>query len=335
MVTIVEIAAISKCSVSTVSKALNNYSDVSEKTRKRIAKIAHELGYVPNSSAQSLVTRKSNTIGIVFDIEIGLKHFVFSEILDQFRNSIEGKGYDLLLLSNNARYGLDYLDHSRYKQVDGVLIVASGRNQKAIQRMREANIRILFIDPPFLVNNSIRSDSYQGIQKACNYLYHLGHRKIAFIQGDNENYIGRERMKAYLEFVEDHELEPMWLPTIHNIRYSQEEGYQTMQAIFEAYGLPDAVCVASDTMAIGAIRCMQNNGYHVPNDISIVGFDNSVICDFVEPKLTSVKQDFQAIGRLACEKLVEMIEKDITEFEPIKLDTSIVVRSSCKSRIPK
>jgi LacI family transcriptional regulator len=332
MVTIVKIAKLSNCSVSTVSKALNNYPDVSEKTRKRIMKIAAEAGYIPNATAQSLVRKKSNTIGVVYELDSGLQNPFFSEVLDAFRSLIETKGYDILLLSNHTRRGLDYVDHSRFKQVDGVLIIAGGRNLDAIDRMKENHLPVLTLDPPFKYPNSIYSDSYQAIQKSCKYLYQLGHRKIAFIQGDLYTFIGQQRYQSYVDFMTLHELDPIVVEHVTNVYYSIDEGYQTMQAIFEKHGLPEAVCASSDLMALGAMRFLKSNGFKIPDDISIIGFDNLNFCEIVEPRLTTVKQDYHLIGKIAGESLTDMIENKKLDIDPIIIETSIVIRDSCKKK---
>jgi LacI family transcriptional regulator len=333
MVTIIEIAKLSGCSISTVSKALNNYSDVSEKTRERIIRIAKEAGYVPNATAQSLVRRKSNTIGVIYQLKRGFKNLFFAEILDSFRAAIEQKGYDTLLLSNQSKSGSDVIDRSRFKQVDGLLVFAAGRNVNDFIEMSEINLPILTLDPPALSENTIYSDSYAAIQKACRYLYRLGHRKIAFIQGDLDLLVGKKRFEGYLDFMKENELEPIYSLKTKNKTFSIDEGYQTMHAIFEENGLPEAVCASSDLMALGAIKYLKTNGFHVPKDISIIGFDNMHFCDILEPRLTSIKQDYQHIGTLAGNVLTDMIDKKKRTIEPIRIETSIVVRDSCMRRI--
>lgn len=333
MITIVKIAKLSGFSVSTVSKALNDYPDISEKTRQKILKVCKEQGYIPNSSAQNLVTKRSNTIGVVYEIEQGLKNLFFAEILDSFRENVEANGFDILLLSNKDRRGLDYVDHSRFKQVDAILIIAGGRNMQAIDRIKSAKIPMLTLDPPVIMNNSIYSDSYDAIKSSCNYLYQLGHKRIAFIQGNYlETLIGKRRHKAYMDFMAEKDLEPLWIPEINNISYAVNDGFRTMQAIFEKYGLPDAVCASSDLMAIGAIDFIKSNGFNVPNDVSVIGFDNIQFCDLTTPKLTTIKQDYKKIGSLAASLLLKMIETKELDIEPILIPTSIVVRESCRKK---
>jgi LacI family transcriptional regulator len=333
MVTIVKIAKLSGFSISTVSKALNDYPDISAKTKQKIIKISRELGYIPNASAQNLVTKRSNTIGVVYEIEQGLKNLFFSEFLNSFREIIEQKNFDILLLSNKDRKGLDYVDHSRFKQVDAILIVAGGRNLEALERIKSNHLPMLTLDPPVYMNNSIYSDSYEAIKQSCNYLYQLGHRRIAFVQGNyRETFIGKNRFDGYIDFMKEKNLDPIWIPEINNISYSIDEGYMTMQAIFETHGLPEALCVSSDLMAFGAIKFLKDNGFKVPEDVSVIGFDNLQFCDLTEPRLTTIKQDYKTIGRLAAEMLVDMIETKSLEKDSIMIPTSIVIRESCKKK---
>ncbi len=332
MVTIDEIAKLSKVSISTVSKALNGYTEISEKTRKRIIDIADELGYMPNATAQSLVRKRSNTVGVVYEVQYGLKNLFFSSVLEAFRKNIESKGYDILLLSHNTDSGLDYLRHCQSKNVDAVLVVSGGDNIEAIHKLYQSQLAVLTLDPTEKGPNSIFSDSYHSIKRSCKYLYDLGHKRIAFINGSYTNFIGRERLRAYLDFIHEKGLEPLYLAERSNEKYSYEEGYMTMKMIFEEFGLPEAVCSVSDLMAIGAINYLNNHGFSVPGDVSVIGFDDLQVCEIVTPKLTTIRQDYEAFGELACETLLGMIEGKVRKIDPIIVDTEIIVRDSCRKR---
>jgi LacI family transcriptional regulator len=332
MVTIDEIAKLSKVSVSTVSKALNGYTEISEKTRNRVIEIADQLGYMPNATAQSLVRKRSNTIGVVYEVEYGLKNLFFSGVLEAFRKNVESNGYDILLLSHNTDSGLDYLRHCQSKNVDAVLVVSGGDNHESITKLCQSNLAVLTLDPHEKSSNSIYSDSYVSIRRSCKYLYELGHKKIAFINGSYTNFIGRERLRAYLDFMHEKGLEPMYLPDRSNESYSYEEGHHTMKLIFETYGLPEAVCSVSDLMAVGAINYLNTHGFSVPHDVSVIGFDDLQVCEIVTPKLTTVRQNYEAFGELACQTLMGMIEGKVRTIDPIVVDTEIVVRDSCKKR---
>lgn len=332
MVTIDEIAKLSKVSISTVSKALNGYTEISEQTRKRVTAIAEELGYMPNATAQSLVRKRSNTIGVVYEVEYGLKNLFFSGVLEAFRKVVESRGYDILLLSHNTESGLDYLKHCNSKNVDAVLVVSGGDNQEAIRKLYQSQLAVLTLDPHEKGPNSIFSDSYHSIKRSCKYLFDLGHKRIAFINGSYTNFIGRERLRAYLDFMHEKGLEPLYLPEKSNESYSYEEGHQTMKMIFETYGLPEAVCSVSDLMAIGAINYLNTHGFSVPDDVSVIGFDDLHVCEIVTPKLTTVRQNYEAFGQYACDTLLGMMDGKVRTIDPIVVDTEIIVRDSCKKR---
>lgn len=330
MVTIDEIAKISQVSTSTVSKALNGYTEISEKTRQRVVEVAERLGYTPNATAQSLVRKRSNTIGIVYEVEYGLKNLFFTTILESFRRYVESRGYDILLLSHNTDSGLDYLRHCNSKNVDAVLVVSGGDKLEALKKLYQSNLAVLTLDPKVEGKNTIYSNSYKSIKKSCKYLHDLGHRKIAFINGSYTNFIGQERLRGYLDFMKEKNLDPIYMADLSNESYTFSDGYRTMKALFETYGQPEAVCASSDLMAIGAITYLQNHGFHVPDDISVIGFDDLQVCEIVSPPLTTIRQDYEEIGSRACEVLLSMINDKIRDVEPIEIDTTIIVRESCK-----
>jgi LacI family transcriptional regulator len=216
--------------------------------------------------------------------------------------------------------------------VDAVLVVSGGDNHESITKLCQSNLAVLTLDPHEKSSNSIYSDSYVSIRRSCKYLYDLGHKKIAFINGSYTNFIGRERLRAYLDFMHEKGLEPMYLPDRSNESYSYEEGHHTMKLIFETYGLPEAVCSVSDLMAVGAINYLNTHGFSVPHDVSVIGFDDLQVCEIVTPKLTTVRQNYEAFGELACQTLMGMIEGKVRTIDPIVVDTEIVVRDSCKKR---
>ena len=330
MVTISEIARRAGVSISTVSKSLNGYSEISEETRNKVKQVAEQLGYTPNASAQSLVLKRTNTLGVVYEVEHGLKNLFFAAVLESFRKYVQSKGYDILLLSNNTESKLDYLKHCYSKNVDGVLVVSTGSSYDAVKKLFDSNLAVLSLDPEEAIPNSIYSDSYNSIRKSCNYLYELGHRKIAFVNGSYTNFIGEERLRGYLDFMREKGLEPLYIKEKSNESYSYHGGYQTMKELFERYGLPDAVCTVSDLMAMGAIQFLHNHGYNVPEDVSVIGFDDLDICEICTPQLTTLRQDYEYIGTKAGSVLIDMLDNKNRKLDPIVVDTKIIVRDSCK-----
>ncbi len=332
MITIKKIAQLSECSISTVSKALNDYEDISLSTKKKIINIAKSNGYIPNSTAQSLVRQKSNTIGVVYEINEGLKSMFFTLVLNAFRDNMEIAGYDLLLLSNHSSKGHDYLQQSQFKQVDGILLIAAGRNIKAIHNLDGFHIPTVFIDPPIQTIHQLSSDFHQGIDEACTYLSQLGHCKIGFIQGDTSNLIENERLQGYIKSMQTNKLELFYIDNIQNVYFNQSEGFETARLLFQKFGLLDAIIASSDLLAIGAMEFYIKSGYNIPDDISIIGFDNLSICEIVRPKLTSISQDYKKIGEEASKMLLGLIEGNNIVSDSVTVKTKLVIRDSTKRK---
>jgi len=270
MVTRGEIAKAAGVSVSTVSKSLNGYQEISEKTRQKVKDVADKLGYTPNAAAQSLVLKKANTLGVVYEVEHGLKNLFFAAVLEAFRRYVQSKGYDILFLSNNTESKFDYLKHCQSKNVDGVLVMSTDESYDSVRKLVDSKLAVITLDPRDSTDNSIYSDSYHSIIKSTRYLYELGHRKIAFINGSYSNFVGQERLKGYLHFMQEKGLEPIYLKDHSNESYTFHEGYQTMKLLLENYGLPDAVCTVSDLMTMGAISYLNDHGYDELDKFSVI-----------------------------------------------------------------
>ena len=164
-------------------------------------------------------------------------------------------------------------------------------------------------------------------------MYDIGHKKIAFIQGDKGNFIGKSRLQGYLDFIKDHNLEEIYCKDIINISYSFDDGLKTMQCIYDNFGLPEAIVSSSDLMAIGAMKYIQQIGYKVPEDVSIIGFDDLQLCEIVTPKLSSIRQDYELIGKKSCELLIEKMNKKAIKLKPFVVDTQLILRESVRKRI--
>jgi len=333
MITLEKIADQANVSVSTVSKALSGHKAISQKTKDRIRQIADELGYTPNANAQSLVNKRANTIGVVYEVEFGLRNLFFSAVLEEFRRNAQLNGYDILLLSNNNEKNIDYFRHCQSKNVDGVLIVSIGSAPiEAINKLTQSSMAVITLDPLHSGLNTIYSDSYAGIQKSCQHLYDLGHRKIAYVNGSYTNLIGQQRLNGYLDFMKAHKLKPIYDEKQSNESYTFSEGYQTMKYLLTEFGLPDAVVCASDLMAMGTITLLQKRGYKIPDDVSVVGFDNLSVCEISTPRLTTIAQDYEGIGKKAWDLMIHMLNTDDRKKEPIIVDTQLVVRESTTTR---
>lgn len=329
MVTIKDISKVSGFSITTVSKALNNYTDISQGTKNKILKLCDEMGYVPNLSARSLVSKKSYTVGIIFDeiTGVGLQHPLFSKILESFKSRIEAAGYDIMFLSNNMGTGSgSYLEHTKRKQVEGVLILCSDFESEEIKRLYASSIPVSVIDFSYAGVSNITSNNKRGVRQAVKHLYNLGHTKIAHIYGALDLDIGRRR-KEYFEGVMKElglEVKPEYL--VSGDYFSKEDGYTAMNHILELEDKPTAIFCASDMIAIGAMQAIKEVELRVPEDFSIVGFDGIDLGQLLSPRLTTIRQDTVKMGQISAQQILLMInDKTHRQLkETITCDTLLI-----------
>lgn len=335
MTTIYDISKITGYSPTTVSKALNDYTDISKKTKKIILEKAKELGYIPNAHARTLITKKSWSIGVLFDekLDIGIKHPFFSAILETFKKSIESRGYDLLFISKDmGGKKISYLDHCKIRGIDGIIIISSDFNNKEIEELIDSNIPCVLIDIENDKASTIYSDNSQGCHLAIEYLHSLGHKKIAHIYGSLDTYAGDIRKKGYITALNKLGIQNNDEYMVDGGYFSFDGGYKAMKKLLELDDLPTAVFVSGDFMAIGAINAIKEKGLGVPEDISIIGYDDIDLCKYITPKLTTIRQNTELIGENAADVLINAIDKKSGRSSVI-IPVELVVRDSCKSVI--
>jgi len=324
-------------SVTTVSKALNDYPDIATKTKEHIKKICSEVGYIPNATAQSLVSKKSYTIGIIFEemTGVGLQHPLFSRILESFKTEVERFGYDIMFLSKTQGNGHSgsYYQHSIRKQVEGILILCAEFNSEEMKELYQSEVPVTIIDfgAPQLVN--ITSNNKEGVKLAVKHLIDLGHTKIANIHGSLDTYIGELRERFFLEVMAENGLEVPSQYLVSGELFTKEEGYEAMKQLMSLDNQPTAVVCASDMLAIGAIKAIQEEKKRVPNDYSIIGFDGINAGQLISPILTTIKQDTEKMGQTAAKQILKMIrtKKRLKDSKTIKIETSLVLgETTCK-----
>lgn len=335
MSTIYEIAKIAGVSPTTVSKVINNYPDVSDKTRAKIKKILDEENFLPNSQAQFLSTKKTWTLGIVYfeDLGVGLNHPFFSGVIEAFKRQSDKYGYSLLFGSKNDRLKNDtFLEYFKYRCVDGIAIICTDPNDKETLELIESDFPIVVIDMFNKNTSTVTSDNVQGCSLALNYLYNLGHRKIAHIQGvaRADNWPSSIRKKTYIEIMEKLNLDIPEEYIVDGVNFDVSGGYDAMKELLSLKDRPTAVFASGDKLAIGAIDAIKDAGLSVPEDISVIGFDNIEIAKYVTPKLTTIRQNCKEIGKAAVDILVEQINRKeklkINKVIPVEL----IERESCR-----
>lgn len=328
-VNIYQLAELTGYSVSTVSKALNKTGRISEATREKILKIAREHNYIASYHAKSLSSKDSYIIAIIFsdNLNTGLSHPFFSVILEHFKQEVEREGYEVTFVNRNmGKSEMTYLEFCKYRNVDGVFIVNYYSLSRQIPELIESGIPVVCADQGNNEITTVVSDDFMGGEKAGDYLVSLGHTNIFHIAGPLYTISAQKRLQGFEHAMRKHGVKTYKVVEAPN--YGVEDGYQKALDIMGEKTLPTAVFVASDWMALGAIKAFQDNGYSVPNDISIIGFDNIEFLQYSSPALTTVSQNKREIGITAAKSLISKIKGE--EVSSSLIDVDVVERETCK-----
>jgi len=333
--TIRDIAQMAGVSRGTVSKVINNYDGVSEQTKRKVMEVINKTGYQPTFSAKSLATKKSSLIGLIYagKINVEFNHPFFNEVISSFQKTLGAMGYDIIIFSNEMfnKDNVDYLARSRHFRLDGCLIIAGEEVEDAVAALDESDVPCMGIDLELTGQNSsyVMTDNYKVSQLAVEYLYLNSVRDVGYIAGKDSSYISNQRLEGFLQTMSQFGMvaQPRW---IKHGNFFESSGYESMEEILQGETLPKAVIVASDMMALGAMRAIKDYGLRIPQDIQIIGCDDVEVCRYIEPALTTIKQDKQKIGRLAAIKLNDLIN-GVTSLRPSLVDPELVLRNSSSS----
>jgi LacI family transcriptional regulator len=335
-VTIKELARVSGVSVGTVSRALNGYTDVRPETRERIMRLARELDYTPAAAARSLVTQRSHIIGVFMETGEGhpdLQHPFFHEVLGGLKQRVGAEGFDLLLFASErpgGGYGPhSYLKRARHHSVDGCALIGLDTEEEEVRRLVRGEIPCVAIDMEVTGPRTevVMSDNEAGAGTAVRHLHDLGHRRIATITGMIDSRPGIDRLRGYRAAVQELGLAYRDEYVTYGDFYA-ESGREATAQLLALAEPPTAIFAASDLMAIGAIRAAAEAGLHVPQDLSVIGFDDIQLAPHVNPPLTTLRQDKLGLGAAAGDALVARIAGDPERPSLRTLPVELVVRGT-------
>lgn len=315
MVSIKDIASVCGVSIATVSKALNDHKDVSEATKALIRETAKKMGYLPNSQARALKTNRTYNLGVLFAerAQSGLTHSYFAAVLNSFKNEAEANGYDITFISHRiGQSSLTFYEHCISRNVDGVMVAnVDDYTDQGISELLESSVPAVTLDHVSENNPAVISDNYQGMQCLADHIYKKGHRKIAYICGD-ESTVTLERIRSYkdalarlnIDFRSDYLLQGKY----HDPKTTEE----LAKKLVKMSDPPTCIILPDDFSAIGAYNAFEKLGMSVPDDISIVGFDGITLSQVLNPKLTTFRQDTEKLGAEAARQLISLIKKENT-----------------------
>lgn len=329
-VTIVDVANESGVSYSTVSRVLNGFEHVKDSTRQRVLATAERLGYVANLQARSLAGGKTNIIGILVP---GLDNGYIGEIVRGADEELLRSGYNMVLYTTHRLEGKEstYVKSIYNRMCEGLILVVPITHSTYLDTLQQQKFPYVLVDQIDASgkSNIVDSTNWQGAYDATNHLITLGHRKIAHISGLIELGSSIDRRDGYLSALHDNNIavNPDYIVAGD---YYQSSGYEAMEQLLNLADRPTAIFSASDLMAFGAYEAIRQRGLSIPDDISIIGFDDIPQALIAYPKLTTVRQSLDQMGQVAVKVLLEQIENPERQSRRITLATQIQERESCR-----
>ena len=322
-----DIARLAHVSHPTVSRALQNSPLVNPKTAEKIRRIAEQAGYRPSAVARGLVTRRTRTIGLV--VTTVADPFI-SEVFSGIEQEAHQRGYCVFLAESNADPQREKEMASAFaeRRVDGIIVTSSRVGALYLPLLEEMMVPIVLLNDqhPGAFVHSVMIRNREGSRAAANHLIGLGHRRIAYI-GDQSGYQSdEERCAGYREALEAAGI-GFNAELVVSGDGKPEGGQRAMSQLLELANPPTAVFCYNDMTALGAMQAIRQRGLSIPEDISVVGFDDLFFASYTQPPLTTVRQPMRRMGQLAMESLFKMmsgIESEIC----IKVDAELIVRES-------
>ena len=333
--TLKEIAETLGISITTVSKALKNYSDVSEKTRKAVIALAEELSYTPNSFAVNLRTKESKTIGLIIPEVV---HHFFSNVINGIIAEAEKKGYLVIILQSNESLELEKKQVALLinKRVDGIIMSLSNEsnNDFHIKEILRKEIPFVQFDKisKLIPSSKVIINDQKAAMEAVQHLIDKGCKKIAHIRGPENPQNAIDRFIGYKKALEKNGIpyDSKLVYSCKNVTF--EEGIEFAKQIVDEHPDVDGIFVITDLVAVGVLAYFNEKGIQVPNQIAVIGFSNWFMSQVITPKLSTVDQPSYEMGVAAFSLLLEEIicRKDGKVFIPrtIELETSIIERDS-------
>jgi LacI family transcriptional regulator len=324
--TIRDVAREAKVSTATVSHVLNKTGQVSRKTRRQVLSVVRRLGYFPNAHARNLAWRTSRTLGmIVSDIE----NPFFPEVINSFEARARQLGYEVILSDTNYDPSLTrratekMLEH----HVRGVAVMTSEANLPLIDEIARRRIAVTFLDlgPVQKYVSNMRIDYFSAIQQVVEHLFQLGHRRMVFAGERPGLKSNTARREAFIECMKALGLAPG--PTLTgDLRF--EGGMAAALAIMELKPRPTAVVAVNDLSAVGLIKGFTQAGLRVPEDISVTGFDNTRLAEYITPSITTVDIHPDWLGRIAADALHELSTADEPQGKEYLIPAELIVKAS-------
>jgi len=329
-VTMLEVAQESGVSYQTVSRVINEHPSVAPETRARILDVIKRLNYRPSKAARSLAAKHSSTLAV---ITYGMEHYGLTQMVVNIEQYARKAGYDIIYSNVNLEDSDDIdsrIASTAQWSVDGIILIAPIKNvyyDRIFGQLTSTSTPfILFDNAPDIQSPSIRINQEAGGFATTQHLIKIGHQQLVTIKGP-QNWFGAEsRLNGYY-----HALEMAGLTSVAEIEgdWTAHSGYTAMKKLLQQHSFT-AIVAGNDQMALGAIHAMIEAGIRIPEDVSIVGFDDIPEASFFLPALTTVKQDFHLLAQRGIQYLIDLIQNPQIIAGPRLIEPQIVIRNSTR-----
>jgi len=335
-----DIARIAGVSRSTVSRVVNNYDNVTEETREKVLKAIEKYNYVPRASAQMLAGKKSKILGL-FIVDTKSENYTvttssyFSPFMSGVIDEANKKGYKILtMVINNESDFISAKELFYNRTISGGVFIGCNNNEKHVMDIIRDEYKVVVLEQESGTNHFnkaiiVNSDSYGGAYAATKYLIELGHKRIAHIAGDERHWTAIGKLKGYKKALEDAGF-PLDEDLVVKGNYTLESGLRAVKELLQNNKDLTAIFVANDTMALGVYEALEEMGIKIPDDISVIGFDDIEVSKYLRPALTTVKVSLLKMASISINNLIQAIDEESNYSVYYNIPVDIIIRESCK-----
>lgn len=327
-ITMKDIAEIVGVTESTVSRAINNKAGVGQETREKILKVAKKHNFQPNRLAQNLAKQETNVIGLLLP---DISSLFYSDVARGVQDYATKRGYQVIVCNTDAdaEQEINYMNWLQSNKVAGMIFLGGGLVNNQI-------IKLGLTDYPIVLANrlveevplpSVIVDDTSGAFKATEHLLDKGHRRIALLLGPDNSWQAQNRLQGYKRALKDSGIDYDQDLVIHK-SWSREGGYQGFLELMQLEEPPRAIFAADELMAAGVVEAIKMGGYFIPQDIAVVGFDDTVVTSVIDPPLTTVTRPMHELGERSAKKLLSLINEEGFEEEIEILESELIIRES-------
>ena len=306
MVRLKDIAEACGVSVATVSRALNGLTNENKERTAFICQTAREMGYYPNAAARTLKTSRSNNIGILYENQ--MNHEYFSSLLDALRTVADERGYDLTIIGRNGSDSNEtYYDHARRRNLDGVIMIQADFESTEVVRLANSDMPTVVIDHAYEGCDCVSSDNRASLERIVCHVYNHGHRKIAFVTGQ-DSAVMRERLAGFYKICAELGIRVPEGFVREGRFHDPERCTAIVRELLRGEEKPTCILCPDDYSCLGALWDLKAKGVRVPEEVSLIGYDGVRMSRMIRPMLTTYRQDTEVIAREAVALLIEAIE---------------------------